>query len=293
MSVTQFETTPTWQNYVDLTNDVKPFLQIPTTVNPADALLQGIIDMCCWWVQNYLGQPIAPTQFFRRFSGYTGLNGSMINLPYYPVLHLTEVVEYWGLNSGQAQSDSCTVTNNSPNVLDSAAVPAYVGATVTGTGVQAGTTILSVVPGVEFTMSQNYTGSTGTQTLNIQTAGYILREQTPSSQGAPGQQVFQCDYVHGVLIRSFQGLIQRPFFPGLRNVEVTWTAGYNPVPPDIKFATLKLIKHYWNEEEQASRSAPGPRPVGGGYGEGVFAMPDKDRETCLNILSLYQQVGIG
>lgn len=291
MSVTQFETVPQWLNYLDLANDTKPYLQLPAAASASDVVLQGIIDMSCTWVQRYLGRPVAPTECFRRFSGYTGLNGSYINLPYYPILGTPTVVEYWGLNSGSTQTDACTLTTGSAVVLDSSAVAAYAGATVTGTGVPASTTILSTVPGVSFTMSANAT-VTGAQTLSITTKGYILREQFPSAQGASGQQMFQCDRINGLLIRSFQGLIQRPFFPGLRNVEVTWTAGYNPLPPDIKFATLRLIKHWWACEQQASRSFPlpagareEPEPM-----TGVFAgiPPEVER-----ILSPFLSVGIG
>jgi hypothetical protein len=289
-AIQSLETTPHWTNYVDLTNDVKPYLQFPAGSNPADVILQGIIDMTCTWVQNYLGRPVAPTECFRRFSGYTGLNGSYINLPYYPVLGSPTVVEYWGLNSGSTQTDACVLASGSPVVQDPAAINAYQGATVTGTGVPGGTTILSAVPGVSFTMSANAT-VTGSQTLTVQTPGHILLEQFPNAQGGPGAQMFQCDRINGLLIRSFQGLIQRPFFPGLRNVEVTWWAGYNPLPPDIKFATLKMIKHYWNAEEQASRSAP--RPAGAGYHEsenpGFIGIPP----DCERFLSPYVQVGMG
>ena len=189
MPVTQIETTPVWQNYLDLNNDVKPYLQIPVGSVASDTLLQGIIDMSCTFVQNYLGRPIAPTEFFRRFSGYwgTGNGGAYISLPYYPVLSVASVVEYWG--------------------------------------------------------------SSGPHTL---------AEQTPASQGT--QDVYSMDYLRGYVIRAFMGLVARPFFPGLRNIEVTWTAGYNPVPPDIKFATLKLIRHVWQSDQQASRTFP--QPVG-------------------------------
>lgn len=217
MPVTQFETPPAWGNYVDLVNDVKPFLQIPAGAPSAsDVQLQSIIDMACTWVQNYLGRPIAETEFFRRFSG---TNASYISLPYYPVTQIVSVVEYWG--------------------------------------------------------------SSGPHTL---------AEQTPANQGT--QDVYQLDYLHGTLIRAFMGLIQRPFFPGSRNIEVTWKAGYNPVPADIRHATLKLIKCTWNEEQQASRSVP--VPLGGTREEmpmtGMFAGIPADVER---LLSPYVQQGIG
>ena len=221
MSVTQIETTPDWQSYLDLDNDVKPFLQIPVGSVVSDVVLQGIIDMACTWVQNYLGRPIARTEFFRRFSGYfgTGNGGAYISLPYYPVLQMVSVVEYWG-TSGP----------------------------------------------------------------------HTLTEQTPANQG--GQDVYSMDYLHGYVIRAFMGLVARPFFPGLRNVEVTWFAGYNPVPADIRYATLKMIKHVWNSDQQASRSFP--QPAGAREDEipqaGPFAGIWADVKPYL---APYEQQGIG
>lgn len=222
MSVTEIETTPQWTNYVDLNLDVKPYLQFPTGASTSDTLLQGVVDMSCTWVQNYLGRPIAPTEFFRRFSGYwgTGNGGAFISLPYYPVTSVVSVVEYWGVSGP-----------------------------------------------------------------------HTLAEQTPQSQGT--QDVYSMDYLHGYVIRAFMGLVPRPFFPGLRNVEVTWTAGYNPVPADIKFATLRLIKHWWTHEEQASRTFP--MPAGGREGEempmtGPFGGLPPETER---ILALYAQQGLG
>lgn len=217
------QVTPQWQNYVDLTNDVKPFLQFPVGSNPADAQLQMFIDMACTWVQTYLGRPVAPTTIFRRFSGWSGLNGAFITLPYYPVLQIVSLVEWWGLNGEHS-----------------------------------------------------------------------LVYQTPANQGGPGQEMYQVDWINGILVRTYQGLIQRPFFPGTGNVECEWMAGYNPVPADLKFATLKLIKHAWNCEQQASRPAAGPVPVGS-VGEhlpsaGIFAGLPPEIE---HYLSPYVQQGIG
>lgn len=290
MSFTQqWETSPQWENYVDLPNDVKPYLQFPVTATTQDVILQGVTDMACTWVQRYLKRPVAPTRFFRRFSGYTGLNGSYIDLPYKPVLGTVTVAEYWGLNSGSSQTDTCTLTNSSAVVQDPNAVFPYASATVTGTGVPAGATILSVVPGVSFTMSAPATTS-GSQSLTIQTPGYILQEQFPNAQGAPGAQMFQCDRVTGLLIRSFQGLIQRPFFPGLRNVEVWWTAGYNPVPPDIRFATLEMIKYWWANTQQASRNIRLPEGYDEPQGHDLWpAVPNR----IVSLLEPYLCIGIG
>lgn len=182
MPVTQTEVTPQWATYIDLKNDVKPYLEFsnPTGLNPADTMLQMVTDMACTWVQNYLGRPVADTEFFRRFSGWSGMNGAYVSLPYYPVTQIVSVVEYWG--------------------------------------------------------------SSGPHTLT---------EQTPASQG--GQDVYQVDYLRGTVIRTFMGLVQRPWFPGSRNIEITWKAGYEPVPADIKMATLELVNYWWRNTQEATR----------------------------------------
>ena len=125
-----------------------------------------------------------PRHSDRRFNGYTGWNGAYIELPYYPILEITSVTEYWGVSGP-----------------------------------------------------------------------HVLVEQTPTSQSS--QDSFQCDYLHGILIRTFPGLVQRPWFPGSRNIEVTWTAGYNPIPADIRLASLEYIKFWWVNTQQQSGNRPG------------------------------------
>jgi hypothetical protein len=71
---------------------------------------------------------------------------------------------------------------------------------------------------------------------------HVLTEQTPQNQSA--QDSFQGDYLTGRLIRTFPGLVPRPWYPGSRNIVVTYTAGYETVPQAIKVATLEFAK-YW------------------------------------------------
>jgi len=217
VTVTQTEITPAWQSYLDVANDFGPYLQMdPTAVSTNEVALQATVDFACTWVQNYLGRPVAPTDFFRRFSGWSGNNGSYIMLPYYPVLSVASVVEYWG--------------------------------------------------------------SSGPHTL---------AEQTPANQGT--QDVYQLDPMRGVVIRTFMGLIQRPWFPGSRNIEISWTAGYNPIPADIKLATFEVAAWWWRNTQEAPRwfpktneyDAPGNNPL-------WPAIPN--RVTAL--LQPYVQVGI-
>lgn len=193
------ETSPAWTNFIDLANDAKPYLQMPAGANPADAQLQGIIDMACWWAQDYLARPIAPTTFFRRFNGWTGLNGAYIMLPYSPILQVLSVVEY--------------------------------------------------------------RGSSG---------AYPLSEQIPSNNGS-SQDVFQVAHLTGTIIRTFTGLIQRPWFEGSRNIEIEWVAGFNPIPPTFRIGALELVKYWWNNTQQSSRSAV--RPAGGGDYGGMIDGP--------------------
>lgn len=216
------EITPWWQTYLDIDNDVKPYLQIDPGVVTYDATLKRIVDMSCVWVQNYLGRPIAPTTFFRRLSGWTGWNGSYLSLPFYPILEIISLVEYWGLN-GQ----------------------------------------------------------------------HTLVYQTPEQQGGPGEELYQVDWIRGILVRSFQGLIQRPFFPGSNNIECTWIAGYNPVPPDIMFATVELVAYWYRMTQEQPRWFPaGASDEYGGQQTASMLYPGiPDRVKVL--LAPYVQQGIG
>ena len=209
----------TWKNYVDLENDVKPWLGIQTINTTGDARLQLLIDTACQWVQNFIGRPVAPTTFDRRFNGWTGWNGAYLELPYYPILEVVEVIEWWGISGP-----------------------------------------------------------------------HVLVEQTPANQSS--QDSFQCDYLRGQLIRTFPGLVQRPWFPGSRNIEVTWTAGYNPIPADIKMATLEYIAHWWRNTQQQSGNRPGA--IAGDYDpaetSGLWqGVPNR----ITDLLSPYIQVGLG
>lgn len=194
MTVPVNEVTPQWENYIDVNNDVKRWLQIPANNDSRDQDLQDLVDAACWWVQDQLGQPVAPTTFFRRFNGYTGWGGSIIELPYKPILAASSggmtpvVTEWWGASGPHA-----------------------------------------------------------------------LTVQTPEAQGA--SDMVTVDWLKGYLIRSYLGLLARPSFPGLKNIEVTWVAGRNPIPPPIKLATREYVKFWWVHTQEAS---PGGS-LGGGY----------------------------
>ena len=78
-----------------------------------------------------------------------------------------------------------------------------------------------------------------------------LPESTPES---PTEGV-QVNYRTGRIMRTFAGYSwPRPFFPGSRNIEVTYIAGYDPVPSDVWLATIDLVAYWWRNAEQASRT---------------------------------------
>lgn len=183
VSATTQEGPPTWQTYLDWSADIKPYLQIDSTNTQFDGQLPDITALACVWVQNYLSRPVAPTTFFRRYDGAGGWNSAHIFLPYWPILSIQSVVEFWG--------------------------------------------------------------SSGPHTLT---------EQTPENQGT--SDMYQVDPVVGRITRTFRGNVQRPWFPGARNVEITWTAGFDPVPIDIRVATKEYAAYWWRNTQEAPRTSP-------------------------------------
>lgn len=78
-----------------------------------------------------------------------------------------------------------------------------------------------------------------------------LPESTPEN---PVEGI-QIDYATSQIMRTFTGYSwPRPFFPGSRNIEVTYQAGFNPIPPDIWEATMDLILWKWRNSQQPART---------------------------------------
>lgn len=288
MAIPVTEVTPAWQNYIDVANDVKRWLQIPATDTTRDNDLQDLTDAACTWVQEQLGQPVAPTTFFRRFNGYSNWGGAHIVLPYYPILGVPTVTEYWGA-SGFRTDPNCVTTQDGATVTDTACVATDVGAAVAGPGMPTHVypQILSVNPGVSFTMDTEAISS-GTNTLTI-SKGHPLVLQTVESQG--NSDMFTLEPLKGWIIRSYLGLLARPTFPGLKNIEVTWVAGRNPIPPTIRLATREHIKFWWNNTQQASLGAPV------GFGDPGSASPTIQDWPAVEarikaMLRPYMQVGV-
>ena len=116
--------------------------------------------------------------------------------------------------------------------------------------------------------------------------GHTLTLQTPEAQG--GSDMFSLDAIEGIITRSYLGLLARPTFPGLKNIEVTWWAGYNPVPPALRRATLRLIKHWWARDFQ-SQVGGFKRSEDGGEEREYFPLVPND---IMQIFSQYIQVGL-
>jgi hypothetical protein len=95
--------------------------------------------------------------------------------------------------------------------------------------------------------------------------GFVdLPESTPESP-VDGVQV---NYLEGWIMRTFSGYSwPRPFFPGSRNIEITYVAGYNPIPDDIWMGTMELIAHWWHNTQEAGGAGAKPNAYGGGGGD--------------------------
>lgn len=226
MSFTTLQSpTPQWPTFLDLDLDAKPYLMYPENKTDQDPVLQLLLDAACQWVQDWLGRPIGATEFYRRFDGWAGWMGSIIMLPYYPVLQVVNITEWWGLSGP-----------------------------------------------------------------------HVLVEQTPEAQYGVGQtqignNTYQIDPVEGKIIRTFPGLVQRPFFPGSRNIEITWIAGYNPIPPQVRLAALELFTWWYRNTQEDPRMATRVGPYGGaGQGEHDLWPAVPNRVTVM--LEPYTQQGM-
>jgi hypothetical protein len=112
----------------------------------------------------------------------------------------------------------------------------------------------------------------------------------PESTPANPVDGIQIDYSTGRLMRTFAGYSwPRPFFPGSRNIEVSYVAGFNPIPPDIWMATVELIAHWWNMSQVGRGSARGQQS-GEDATDGLWqGMPNR----IVNLINPYRMIAIG
>jgi hypothetical protein len=118
---------------------------------------------------------------------------------------------------------------------------------------------------------------------------HLLEEQTPEHQGS--NEMYTVDPLRGYLVRSFQGLVARPWFPGVKNIEVVWQAGFDPLPATVRNAALKQVAHEWRKEQQASRGEQ-PRMMGEDGDIPPGLLPEMLPAVKAR-LSSFTQVGIG
>lgn len=98
-----YETQAQYPTYLDVETQVKPWLQFSglSLTSTTTFVLQLITDSVCTECAQFTGGPIAPTRFgpgtgIGRFDGAGGLMSGYIMLPRYPVIQITEVIEYIG-----------------------------------------------------------------------------------------------------------------------------------------------------------------------------------------------------
>lgn len=103
--------------------------------------------------------------------------------------------------------------------------------------------MLKKTPFLDLVLCQEYSSSGGT--LN-------LPEATPTSnENTDGIQI---DRGTSMIRRVFAGYSwPRTFFPGSRNISITYTAGYDPVPPDAWLATIEYASYWYRHTQQTRR----------------------------------------
>jgi hypothetical protein len=92
-----------YATYLDVEEQVKPWLQWAGVDTSHDFAMNLITDAVCTEAQRFIGGPIPATQFgpedgLGKFDGGGGLNSGYIMLPRRPVVRVVSVVEYQGSN---------------------------------------------------------------------------------------------------------------------------------------------------------------------------------------------------
>lgn len=73
----------------------------------------------------------------------------------------------------------------------------------------------------------------------------------------------------------------RSFQPGRLNVEIVYTVGSSIIKPNIRLATIELVRHMWQLGRQTRGAAlPGETAPQMGYTPSGFAVPNRVLELC-------------
>lgn len=137
--------------------------------------------------------------------------------------------------------------------------------------------MLEESPLIAVVSCKEYMSSGGTVTLP---------ESTPENP-VTGIQV---DYETGRIMRTFAGYSwPRTFFPGSRNIEVIYRAGFNPTPPDLWLATVEMASYWWRNTQQTSRTLRAGEEYDSADTSGLWAgVPHR----ITDLIDSYRKVGI-
>ncbi len=107
--------------------------------------------------------------------------------------------------------------------------------------------------GTTIVLMARWVSAIGSVKENWSGTDYTLTEQpVGASTSAFG---YTWDRDTNTLVRRFSGGAPTVFFPGTRNVAVSYTGGLLVIPEDIQMATAELIKH-WFRRSQPYRQGP-------------------------------------
>lgn len=88
------------------------------------------------------------------------------------------------------------------------------------------------------------------------------------------------DYQAGII---YAGRVYAPrrFFPGPQSVVITYMAGAQVIPPNVRLATRELVRHWWQIGKQGLRSMNGQMPItADAWTPSGFAVPRRVIELC-------------
>lgn len=93
---------------------------------------------------------------------------------------------------------------------------------------------------------------------------YTLAQVTLDSGSTTNAYAYTVDLDHGVLVRRTSG-VATPFAGGVRNIHVTYVAGYATVPDDVKHAAKVLLRHLWQTQRGTATQRGGDDVPGSAY----------------------------